>query len=236
MAQDQRRTILDEYFELYDRDDDERAATLRTEYSALLPEKRISRCPITGEIVTMAIDTFGIDGLWWDYNDPVRPAADVPETQIAFTGALKFEGEIEVAPFTCKPGPEVPYVVPRLIRNSLVRAVISQIKIGTHIGYPIVYFSNSPSKGVARFNDWGTDRYWVYDGEGGWWDSVVEETESIDFDLGRWIESGRLMWIAPDDPKLTLRSGASGCPYLSITGRRSFFQTQDGQIWEPDLV
>lgn len=234
MSQDQRRKILNEYFESYGVPDqaDERLR-LKDEYSGVLAEAQISRCPLTREVVVMAIDMFGIDGLWWDYYDPVRPIADPLPTQIAFTGALKLGEPVEQTPFLVKPGPEVPFVVPRLIRDMDVTAVVSQIAIGTHVGFPIFYFSDRPSRTLARFNEWGTDRYWSFDSEGGWWDSVIEETESLDFDIGKWIEAGRLKWIAPGDPKLALQSSTAGCPYLSLQGRKTFLHIQEGQIWEP---
>lgn len=237
MAEDRRRKIIEEYFELHGLPDKaEERLRLKEEYSGVLTEIPVSRCPLTGEVVSTAIDTFGLEGLWWDYYDPVRPIADLPETQIAFTGALKLAELVEPTPFLVKPGPEVPFLVPRLIRDSDVTAVISQLTVGRHTGFVIVYFSHRPSRTLARFNEWGTDRYWVFDDQGGWWDYVIEENESLDFDLARWIEAGRLKWIAPGDQKMQPQSTVAGCPFLSLEGRRSFLHIQEGQVWEPDAV
>jgi hypothetical protein len=41
-----------------------------------------------------------------------------------------------------------------------------------------------------------------------------------DFELERWIRNGKLLWIARDDPGMTLMRSAEGCPYLGLDGPR----------------
>ena len=47
-----------------------------------------------------------------------------------------------------------------------------------------------------------------------------ETPECRDFDLARWIEAGKLSWIAPGDGTLALRMTTAACPYLGLTGCR----------------
>ena len=209
-------------------------AELDARYEALLPRVAVSRCPLTQQVFETRIDTGGLDGPWWRYQDPVRPFDPVPGTLYAFTGALRPGGTIEPAPFQRKPGPEAPFVVPNMLLNEDVKAVISHLQVGAHDGYPVTYFADPAPEAWQRFNDWGTEMYWPLEGDGVGWDQVVEENEPLDFDLAPWIEQGKLLWIAPGDTALTLRSGVADCPYLDLPGRRAFYYIEpDGLVWEP---
>lgn len=206
---------------------------LEDEYEQGLPRQAISRCPFTSQTFTMAIDTFGFDGLFWDEDTPIRPFDEQrPETYFALTGATKFNGPPESTPFPCTPGPESPFVIPRMLLHPDVKAVVSHVRIGPHDGYPIIYFADPIPTFLARFNDWGTTQYRYETAEHPeLWDSIEEEQEeSIDFDLAPWIEGGDLLWIAPGDGKHKLQSTVAACPYLNIEGRRSFYRIQEGRI------
>jgi hypothetical protein len=204
-----------------------RAAALEARYEAALPVPAIARDPYSAEPLTYPIDTGGLDGLWWRYDSPVRPPEEdeLPDGVFALTGALRLGDRIEQFPFLCKPGPEAPFVIPRILAHDTVRAVVSELPVGPHTGYAIVYFSNDPPE-IPRFNTWGTDLYVTYRG----WDSVVEDAEPLDFDLEPWVESEKLLWIAPGDSTLELRAGTNGCPYLDLPGRRNFVRIQAGRV------
>jgi hypothetical protein len=229
---DRRRALLDEYFALEDSRDDPaavaRRAVLRGEYEAALPLVPLARCPYTGEVFTTTLDTAGLDGLWWDHSLPIRGLVDErPGTFFALTGAVALSGDVEPAPFDRMPGPEVPYVVPRMILHDDVRAVVSQVGIGPHTGWAVTYFASPVPPGLKRFNDWGAETYtYVTEDDEERWDSCDEEIEDLDHDLARWIASGDLLWIAPGDASLTLRSDAAGCPYVGLEGRREFALVQ----------
>ncbi len=206
-------------------------------YVAALPRVALARCPFTGAIVRHSLDDRGIDGPWWDYLTPVRPAAEdgLPETVFAVTGALVVGGEPVVTDHLVKGGPEAPFVVPRLLERLEMRAVISQVRIGDQPGHVVVYFAQPMVHGVTRFNTWGANVYWYRAPDGRWgWDNNYEDAEVIDFDLAPWIEAGKLAWVAPGDADLALRAEAGGCPYLGRPGRRTFVRVQFGEVWEPD--
>lgn len=236
-----RRELLDEYFDVIYWVGGDRAETmsrLENEYGGLLPITKLSRCPFTSEEVLVDIDINGLDGLWWNYEDPVRDVPELPETYFAFTGSLRLGKPLEKFPFLCVSGPEVPFLVHRMIRHPSIRAVISQVKIGPHTGYPIFYFVDPTENPLrfARFNEWGSHMYWTREYGGFWWDRVFEDDEELEFELEPSIEKGKLQWISPGDESLELQSDPEGCPYLNLPGDRNFQRIQNGVVWKPDLV
>jgi hypothetical protein len=210
---------------------------LRAAYIKLLPTYRVSRCPISNEIVERAIDTVDLDGPWWDFRNPARPRNPDHPTLVSLTGALLL-GSVPQTPFLVVPGPERPFVVPRLLGIDDVQAVISWLPVGPHQGYPIAYFAPPPGPdlGVGRLNDWGASSHLVQGPE------QIEEREDHpyevewDYDLAPWIAAGKLWWIAPGDAELELRSDVESCPYLDLTGHRGITRLQEGEVWWPDDI
>jgi len=204
----------------------------RDEYLDLLPYRAVSRCPHTGLVALYPIDDAGLDGLWWRYEEPERPLADLPPTLFALTGAVDVTDPIEPAPFAVRPGPGAPYVLPRLLIEDQTVAVVSSITIGRHPGYVIAYYARESLSTPCTAAEWGTNR-WTLTALQTREPATIEVTElesERDYELAPWIESGRLRWIPPDDDTLTLRSGTEGCPYLDLPGRRSEITIFDGTV------
>ena len=195
-------------------------------YLDALPRIDLARCPFTGVTATLAVDTFGLDGPWWHYLAALRPVEARPATLVAFTGALRLTEPVEHTRALVKPGPGVPYVLPRLLADGTVRAVIRAVAVGAHLGWVVTYFAERPTD-APRANDWGADHYPL--GEG--WDSVIEDGDAHDFDLAPWIERGRLAWIAPGDATLTPRTTLDGCPYVGLAGERGLQRIDGADVW-----
>lgn len=217
---------------------DKEIRQLQQRYLDGLPVRPLSRCPFSGELLAMPIDDGGLDGLWWNNHNPQRPQASLPKTFFALDGALALSGPPEDAPFLCAPGPDVPFVLPRLLQFVQIKAVISALKIGKHMSYPVFYFSEPMLYGEKRVNDWGTERYYD-DGNPvpglltpGQYVHITPDSDEYDFDLEPWIRSGKLLWIAPDDSRLMLHSHVAGCPYLNLPGSRLPKFIQAGAVWE----
>ena len=209
-----------------------RFSGVQDEYAAEVPVLPLARCPFSGELMEHSIDHFGLDGLWWNYEADVRPVEQLPATYFALTGAVRLSSPPPEAPFLCKPGPEVPYVVPRLLQQPAVKAVLSSLLIGENRGYAITYFASPMLYDVPRVNTWGTNDYKFRDETGQLrWDSQPDSPRDMDFDLAPWIAQGKLLWVAQGDATLTLRDTAGGCPYLQLEGRRSITRIQEGQVW-----
>ena len=209
----------------------EELAAARDRYLEGLSNVSISRCPITGDLLRRHIDVGGLDGPWWDHENPVRPLDEPPATFVALCGAVRIGDHVARAPFFAKPGPEAPFVVPELLAVDGVTAVISSLGIGAHTAYPITYWARSLPEGTPRPNEWGAPSYRLPDGRWGA-DEVFES--AYDYALGPWIDGGKLAWIAPGDPSLELHTGPNRCPYLDLPGHRAVTRIQGGTVWWPE--
>lgn len=213
----------------------EQLAGMRDEYENWLPVVPLSRCPFTGETVDYCIDLFGLDGLWWNYDAPVRRTEELPPTYFALDGAVTLKGRIDNAPFLCKPGAGVPGVLPRLLDQEETRAVISSFPIGTHQGYAVFYFADAAPEDMTRVNTWGTRIYTFVDQENMVrWGEFDLHINDYDFELGPWIEAGKLHWIKPGDESLTLMSSVEDCPYIGLKGERQLQRIERGEVWSGD--
>lgn len=207
-------------------------STLLAEYVAGVPVVALSRCPFTGEVMHHSLDHYGLDGLWWDYLAPARPEEQLPATYFAVTGAVRLGSDVRNTPFLCKPGPEVPFVLPRLLQHPSMVAVLFSLPVGGHQGYAIAYFADPMPWDLPRVNSWGANEYRFVDQEGvTGWDAQPEKLEEFDFELEPWLTAGRLRWIAPGDQSMTIREGVQGCPYLGLKGRRTVTRIQHGKVW-----
>lgn len=224
---------------------DDQIEGLREEYAARLPRVALSRCPYCQEPLRRAIDPYGLDGPWWlalGLVQPEEPAAC--EHFAVLLGALNLRGreprEVEDA---VEPGPEVPFVIPRLLALPGMRAVASSLTLAHgDVGYPIAYFGDPPPPSEELHQPWARRSYQVVDADGKPQGFSIK-SDPLDVDLGRWLETGALQWIAPDDAALALRTGKDGCPYLGLrgdprpqeiqNGRRGFQIPPDGRDADP---
>ncbi len=192
---------------------------LEDKYTTGLSRKTLSRCPFTNETYSLSIDTFGLDGLWWDAENPIRVYEEESQTFFAITGSVNIIGNTPNVSFPIKPGPAVPWVSPRLLSNENIKAVLSHIKIGEYDAYVVVYYSKDKTIEIERINTWGTDYYLAEDAEGlAVIGSTFDEEEEYDFDIAPWIKKGKLKWIALRDKSLELQDITDNCPYLDIVG------------------
>ncbi|REE97158.1 hypothetical protein [Thermomonospora umbrina] len=205
---------------------------LRKRYIELLPRVRVARCPRTHRMVEWPIDVVDLNGWFWDHDAPARRAPrDLPPTWLAMTGAMRLDGPVASAPFTARPGPGVPFVVPRLLEQPDVRAVIAQIDVGPHTGWPVTYFG--PLPGDRRLeNLWGAGDFPIYDDEGehlGYGENEPWPAD-YDFDLAPWLESGKLLWAAPGDHSFSLYGDPADCPFVGLEGPRDLAHVENGHV------
>ncbi|MCU1643429.1 MAG: hypothetical protein JWN03_3704 [Nocardia sp.] len=196
-----------------------RASDVKQEYTKTLPDIAVARCPETGAVVEYPIDIVDFDGWYWDSGNPWRRSPTVPKNWLTMSGAARLSEPVAFAPFRCQPGPGLPYVIPRILANEGVRAVLNQVPVGPHIGWTISYFGPRP-EGVKLENTWGSNVYDIYSDDGEWlgWGEHESDVGEYDFDLAPWLESEKLLWIAPGDPEVQLNAGATGCPYIGLEG------------------
>jgi hypothetical protein len=148
---------------------------------------------------------------------------DPPPLWLCTNGAIRLSPPLENTVQVVRPGPGVPYVVPRVLRCPDVRAVVSQVPVGAHTGWVISYFGPKPAE-VTLVNNWGKHEHYVYDHSGKWrgWNSDEKDqcVGEYDFALTSWLRSGKPLWIAPGDESMTLRDSVDDCPYVDLPGDR----------------
>lgn len=232
---DERRSVLDAWRVAWRARDMDAVSALNERYRALVPRVPVSRSPIDGTVVCHSLDTVDIDGLWWSYDNAIRPIEELPPTWFAMAGAMRLVNEVADTAFLVKPGPEIPFVVPRILAREGLVAVLSQVPVGPHTGYAITYFAPDPVRlDLPRINTWGSNLYVVRrPGQTPGWDTTVDWCPEWDFDLGPWIQRGLLAWIAPGDDTLTLRHDVAGCPYLGLEGHIEPTRIQFGHADHP---
>lgn len=211
-------------------------------YFHRLPVVTMSTCPFTGKPLMRSFDPFGLDGPWWQPGTP-RFAPTPPFTFCVLRGAVHFQGKKIVGPaLEAAIGPEVPYVIPRLLALSNMTAVIGELPMtpGYKI-YTIAYFADPKPPAKDLTADW-PDTSYTYKtlfGEGG---SVIP-VDSWDFDLRPWILKGKVRWCVPGSgnervaPPAAARSftGAQDCPYLDLKGRREYLTVRGDEVWDRGL-
>ncbi len=159
-AADERAALLERYFAAYraaeaaelarpERDASafraEMAAVART-YVDAVPILAVARSPFSGEVFETSLDTFDVDGLWWAYDYEYRPYVPRPVDLYGFTGALKVDGPLPAFSLKAMLGPDVPFVLPALMADPSMVAVLSAVRIGPHVGFPVTYWASQGSR------------------------------------------------------------------------------------------
>jgi hypothetical protein len=214
-----------------------RRSELLDEYGKGLPAVPISRCPFCGRVLQYVLDAWGLDGPWWhiralaDYPRPEEPHFRVLQGAIDFHGREPAEASVHK---TVRPGPAVPFVIPRLLGLAGMRAVISTLPLPHgDTAYLIAYFSPEPIHSELLHQPWPYVDYYVTNEEGeslGW----SFRNDTWDFDLKPWIQNGQVAWINPGDPELTLQGGVP-CPYIDVPGVRAPQSIDRGKVSTLDL-
>lgn len=193
------------------------------EYSDRLPRVTMSACPFTGTRLLRAIDPYGLDGPFWHRVrtfTPEEPAA--PPTFKVLLGALDLRGrEPREVGKQVIAGPDVPYVVPRLLALPGMVAVVSRIELEIgDVAFPIAYYSREPIPPGALHQPWLRQELWFKDekGRSAW----LSSNAPWDFDLAPWIEREKLGWIEPGDETYRVRGAESlsTCPFRDLPGDR----------------
>lgn len=193
------------------------------EYADRLPRRRLSTCPFTRAPFEHSFDPWGFDGPWWlegrevEIDEPAPPSTfKVLLGAVALHGRVPSESRMPVIP-----GPDVPFVVPRLLGLPGMVAVVSQLDMATgDTAFPIVYFSEEeiPSRRLHQF--WRSQDLWFTTEEGG--SAWLIANDVWDFDLEPWLAQGKLRWIRPGDEKALVIDASSGekCPFVGLPGER----------------
>ncbi len=201
------------------------------EYFERLPRLSMSCCPFDGKPLIRSFDPYGLDGLWWRSDASPEEIPSCPHFCVLH-GALSFEDhEPRAGDFEVHPGPQVPYVIPRLLAYPEMIAVISQIRMKNgYIAYPIAYFAKRRPPQQELTAGWVRTNY-VYTtqlGEHGW----RIPNDLWDFDLRPWLQQGKIRWCPPGSDNAVLSTDSpEQCPYLDLLGERQRQVVQGNRVW-----
>lgn len=187
------------------------------EYWDWVPAVDLSRCPFCEAKLARLFDPVDLQGFWWmDRTQRQRPQPKGCEHFCLLTGAVNLNGlPPQGGLFECRPGPDVPFVIPRILDLPGMTAVISSMAM--HCGYtafPVVYFSRTPVPQPSLSQAWAEkeQRFTVGNQQG--WDI---KDEVYDYRLKSWIEQGKVRWLVSG--KLNdVEDAASSYPFGHIRG------------------
>ncbi len=190
-----------------------------------LPRVPMSACPYCGKALVRSFDPWGVDGLWWGI-DPICEW-DEPTPCDHFRvllGALQIDEATLPTDMLMEsqPGPEVPFVVPRLLEHPNMIAVVGEITMERGgPAYAIAYYSDQFIEPISLHQEWRRNVHWYQeDGESMW----TYANSPWDFELEPHVKSDQLRWVLLDtgeDPPL-LRKSSDGetCPFIGLAGER----------------
>lgn len=166
------------------------------EYWSWVPAVQLSRCPFCQEDLMRLFDPVDLTGFWWmDRTWRPRPEPECCPHFCLLLGAVNFNG---LPPrggiFECRPGPDMPFVIPRILEMPTMTAVVSRIPLQCgYSAYPLAYFSRVPPKTRSLTQSWARKeyRFMLEDGRRGW--DIVDNF--YDYDLTPWLRQGKLGWF-----------------------------------------
>jgi hypothetical protein len=197
------------------------------EYSDRLPRVTLSKCPHCGA----PLGAFGPRARrpWWRLEGSARSRNPHCGHFQVMLGAVSLHGrEPAEVKEEVQPGPDVPFVVPKLLELPKMVAVVSWISLATgDTALPIAYFSPEDIQPVMLHQPWCRTDYWfkTEDGDESW--SVANDL--FDFDLKPYIKKRQLKWVDLEERDLPLHPiGKEECPFLDLPGDRENQVIEEG--------
>jgi hypothetical protein len=231
---------------------------LSDEYHLLEPQKRhvkygffrrqprvlVSRCPYCAQAVWVKVGVFSLVDEFW-YREDSDGRDDVPKDSrcshlFCLDGALNLNGHRPteaIAPITVvtnttiKMAAQVPFVKPRVLDLPTMVAVIHSFPVADkYTAYPIVYFAEQQPSQEEFCIGWARQEY-VDHLEGG--KPIVfigRRTDAQDYELRKWVEQGKLLWLDPTGDEQLIRGPVEAFPYNDVLGRRNPYTIKGGKV------
>ncbi|MDP2652497.1 MAG: hypothetical protein Q8Q08_00525 [Candidatus Omnitrophota bacterium] len=177
-----------------------RIEPLVEKYWDWIPPVFLSRCPFCGETLRRLFDPVDLRGFWWmDRTQRSRPEPASCGHFRLLLGAVNLNGlPPQGGLFECRPGPDVPFVIQRILDLPKMTVVVSAVPMRCgYIAYPIAYFSEIEPPPRSLTQSWARleYRFRAQDGRQGW-DRVADPHE---YDLIPWIKRGKVRWLIAGD-------------------------------------
>jgi hypothetical protein len=197
-------------------------------YFRQLPKLAMACCPHCDKPLFRSFDPFGLDGLWWRSDAQPEEPQPCPHFCVML-GAVDLRNSRPRPDFDVFPGPGAPYVLPRLLAQAGMVAVISEIQmLDGAVAYPIAYFAprRPPIQTLAA--PWARTNF-VYTTQLGVhaWRRADEPAPgepapyAWDFDLAPWAARGDVRWCDPGTDGSALSTASRDAfPFANVAGVR----------------
>jgi hypothetical protein len=197
-------------------------------YFRELPKLAMACCPHCDKPLFRTFDPFGLDGLWWRSDAQPDEPQPCPHFCVML-GAVDLRTSQPRPDFDVSPGPGAPFVVPRLLAQAGVVAVVSEIQMTDGaVAYPIAYFAKRRPPIQTLTAPWARTNF-VYTTQLGVhaWRSAGEPApdapapDTWDFDLGPYVSRGDVRWCDPGSDGSALSTAApEAFPFANLAGVR----------------
>ncbi|WP_415407916.1 hypothetical protein ACLHDG_05125 [Sulfurovum sp. CS9] len=185
-----------------------------------IPEISLSQCPFCNKELCYPFDPVDLKGFWW--MDRTQRPFKKPQFCEHFNlilGAVNLNGlPPEGGPFESRPGPDVPYIIPRILEMPTMVAVISSIEMDCgYTAYPIAYYSEIPPVAGSLTQSWARKEYYftLDNGKSGW--DIV--SDSYDFDLLPWLKADKIS-LFQNGRIITKKNDLENHPFMHVKGAR----------------
>lgn len=207
------------------------AEQIEKAYFEGLPRIVMSCCPFDGKPLVRSIDPYGLNGLWWRSDASPTELPACPHFCV-LRGGIHFNQNKPVGgSFEAHTGPEIPYVIPRLLEKPGMIVVLSQVTMATGpIAHLMAYFAERRPSAEELAAHWPRKiyHYKTAFAEVGW----RVDNEQWDFNLAPWLAKEKVRWCPPGSDNTTLNAIPSAkCPYLDLQGVRQPIVVEGEQMW-----
>jgi hypothetical protein len=162
-------------------------------YFDALPRIPMGVCPYCDRPLMRSFDAEGFDGLWWRSDATPEEAPSCPHFCVLLGAVAYHKIRPRGGDFDVHPGPEAPYVIPRLLAHPSMVAVISKVPMAPGwTAYPIAYFAERRPKPEDLTAGWARTNFVCTTQLGEHCCKVLHER--WDFDLAPWVRKEKVRW------------------------------------------
>jgi hypothetical protein len=203
-----------DYDEVLSDELESKADEAKKEYYDRVPVLTLSVCPFCDAPYRHSLDPYGYDGLWWRSQLGTQEACEhfcVIRNSLNLHGHRTVTVQQIAGQDGTELGPEVPYVIARLLQIPPMVCVVTELKLEAgYTLYPLVYFSSEPVPREQLTARWAGKDFSGYE----------TRTENWDFELEPWVISGNLRWAKAVDDAFVLVDQSEPFPFLDLPGYR----------------
>lgn len=221
---------------------------LEFEIDRRTPLVLISICPYCGTEIWQKTGVFSLlDQFWYHWSRNGRQVNKKSRCPHLFCvdGALNLHGHqpteqgqaiTTVGETSIPMAAGVPFVKPRVLNLHTMRVVIHSIPVaGRYTAYPVVYFAErQPMEHIDFCIPWASTAFdgWHPYRNGRQIGFIGKRTDRQDYDLTKWIQSEKLLWVDPVTEDKLVGGPVEAFPYARVRGRRHPYYIEEGKVYD----